>query len=447
MECLGELTMRRVVDFLPLLDRLSLALCSKSCSEMIEDKMDFFQSAVESPQVMTFKDERPGRTPSLKRGLKWLVSGDGKVTTVVDWNFEQGNIVMERFESINRRSTQRRLEIDGGRTGRVGIFKSDLSYSGSLLAFGLGSTNRRPPPGGEMYEVYLIRMDNSEIQEIAFHEYACDVTDIKISPSEEYVVVATRDGAVKLLSRSGEEVWSKHVVMNEGDRGCSVAFSMSCDLLFLCAGEMGTRVGSNKVEIWTCSAPFLEELQLARLPERTGSRWQASLSNQDKLIYYDANTGDTEVFQIEVQSAEYKQIFRTKLGTRKRWFSPEPLTYISYKQGDQMRSWVAGMFTCEDRSVGLMQRCFGENGIYNGLDGRVDRANPWITVGRRKFEESCYFRDDGGWCIFAYRLSKGVQLVGITYLKPFLEADGPWNLLVSGLGELEETRTAQEYSV
>ncbi|KAJ8901347.1 hypothetical protein NDN08_007193 [Rhodosorus marinus] len=443
MEGLGDMTMRRVVDFLPLLDRLNLALCSKSCSEMLEGKMEFFQAAVEFPQVMTFKDERPGRTPSLKRGLRWLVSGDGKVTAVVDWNFERGNIVIERFASISRRSTRRRLEIDGGRTGRAGIFKSDLSYSGSLLAFGFGSLNSRPPPGGETYEVYLVSMDGSEMQEIAFHEYTCDVTDIKISPSEEYVVVATRNGAMKLLSRSGEEVWSKNVAVNEGDRGCSVAFSKSGDLLFLSAGEMGARVGPNKVELWTCSAPLLEEVQLARLPERTGDRWQASLSNQNKLMYYDGNTGEIEVFQIDVQSAEYKLVFRTKLGDRKRWFSPEPLAYISYMQGNQMRSWVAGKFTCEDRSVGLMQRCFGENGLYNGLDGKMDRANPWITVGRGKFEESCYFRGDGGWCIFAYRLSKGVQIVGVTNLKPFLEAGGPWNLLVSGLGVMEEPSTAQ----
>jgi len=438
------MTMKRVVDFLPLLDRLNLALCSKSCSEMLEGKMDFFEAAVEFPLVMAFKDERPGRTPSLKRGLKWLVSGNGKVTAVVDWNFERGNIVIERFASINGRSTRRRLDVDGGRTGRVGIFKSDLSYSGSLLAFGFGSFNSSPLPGGfETYEVYLVSMEDSEIQEIAFHEYAWDVTDIKISPSEEYVVVATRNGGMTLLSRSGEDVWSQIVAVNDGYRGCSVAFSTSSDLLFLSAGEMGARVGPNKVELWTCSAPFLEEVQLARLPERTGHRWEASLSNKNKLMYYDANTGVVEVFQIEVQGAEYELIFRTKLGDGKRWFSPEPLAYISYLQGDEMRSWVTGKFTCEDRSDGLMQRCFGENGLDNELDGNMDRENPWITVGRGKFEESCYIREESGWCIFAYRLSKGAQVVGITNLKPFLEAGGPWNLLVSGVDVVEDTRTAR----
>uniref|UniRef100_A0A7S0BEQ7 F-box domain-containing protein n=1 Tax=Rhodosorus marinus TaxID=101924 RepID=A0A7S0BEQ7_9RHOD len=327
MENLSRDSVENIASYLPGIDRLSLALCSKSSFEAVRRKLEFKVLAREQPEVVRIRHKRGGPGPGRENFVKWLISGNGEVVVVVDWNFEKREIVVDRI-GIPENEVSSRLLIQSG--GYGGHFSAELSYSGTILAtVGMDYYSEQR----DLFDLNICRLTSSNIHVIAGHMLNEATAEIVFSRSEKYIAVTSRT-KVLILNSSGEILYTRN---DSTWINLTAGFTKREELLlFSNNGSRGTLRESSAYEMRMSSPPFDSLVRLPNIPGTEQGPCRARLSSEGMLIVYYDKRQLFEVFEVNAGSSGYRSCLRSFIDSNIRISPFMPNLFISYEVGDKL---------------------------------------------------------------------------------------------------------------
>ncbi|KAJ8901345.1 hypothetical protein NDN08_007191 [Rhodosorus marinus] len=322
MENLSRDSVDNIARYLPGKDRLSLALCSKSSFEGVRRKLEFKVLAREQPEAIRILHKRWGRGPGRENFVKWMISGNGEVVVVVDWNFKKREIVVDRI-GIPENKVSSSLLIQSG--GYGGHFSAELSYSGTILAIvAMDYYNEQR----DLFDLHICRVTSSKIHVIASHMLNEATAEIVFSRSEKYIAVAAKTKAL-ILSSGGETLFTKR---DSSWINLRVAFTKREELLvFSNDGSRTAGRESSSYQMRMSSPPFDTLVRLPSIPGTEQGTCRARLSSNGMLIVYYEQRQLYEVFDVNAGSSGYRSCLRSCIDSNIRITPFMPNLFISYE--------------------------------------------------------------------------------------------------------------------
>jgi len=423
MENLSKESVENIARYLPGKDRLSLALCSKSSFDGVKRKLEFKVIAREQPEAIRIVHKRWGRGPRRENFVKWLISGNGEVVVVVDWNFEKREIVVDRI-GVPENKVSSCLLIQSG--GYGGHFSAELSYSGAILAIvAVDYYNEQR----DLFDLHICKLTSSKIDVIASHMLDEATAEIVFSRSEKYIAVTAKT-KVLILNSSGEIIFTRN---DPSWINLRVAFTKSEELLlFSNDGRRGNGRESTSYQMRMSSPPFNTLVRLPCIPGTEQGTCRARLSSDGMLIVYYDNRQLFEVFDVNAGSRRYRSCLRSFIDSSIRISPFMPNLFISYEvvstfqalypysvfdllnrfsstrylKGDKSMGWICSLELVDVPNNAPMRT---KHKIYISSSkqkpvmrhSRTDPESslPWATD-RAQF---LYIREDSGWCLFQPR--------------------------------------------